>query len=210
MPDYRLVKKCYTMLKLFDSNGQINWLSHIRSLLRSNGYGYIWNNQCVHNKNLFILSFTQRLKDHYLQEWNNSLHEIYRLNYYTLIKRSYYLNKCAEVLNIRKFRHFYFSLKIGSLDLEVNRGRYYNIPRDERVCKLCKSNIEDEYHFMMKCPFYQDLRQKHLSNKFIENPNVHKYVMLLSSNNDTIIYSVATFIHAAWQKRKMLLTELSV
>ena len=103
MPDYRLVKKCYTMLKLFDSNGQINWVSHIRSLLRSNGYGYIWNNQCVHNKDLFILSFTQRLKDQYLQEWNNSLHEISRLNYYTLIKHSYCLNKCAEVLNINFF-----------------------------------------------------------------------------------------------------------
>ena len=52
----------------------------------------------------------------------------------------------------------------------------------------------------MRCPFYQDLRQKHLSNQFIENLNVHEFVMLLFSYNDT------TFIHA-WQKKKMLLTD---
>ena len=87
---------------------------------------------------------------------------------------------------LSKFRHFYFSLRIGALDLEINRGRYYNILRDVRVCKLCKVNIEDEYHFVMKCPFYQNLREEHLPSKFIENPNVHKFVRLISSNNDTI------------------------
>ena len=126
---------------------------------------------------------------------------------YCIFIWEYDLNRCAEILNIRKFRHFYFSLRIGALDLEINRGRYYNIPRDERVCKLCKVNIEDEYHFVMKCPFYQNLREEHLPSKFIENPNVHKFVMLMSSNNDTIIYSIATFLYSAWLKRKVLLAE---
>ena len=61
-----------------------------------------------------------------------------------------------------------------------------------------------------KCPFYQDLRMKHLSSKFVENPNVHKFVMLLSSNNDTVIFSIASFIHSAWLKRKLLLAEQNI
>ena len=39
MPEYRLVKKCYNMLKLFDENGKTNWVSHNRTILLSSGFG---------------------------------------------------------------------------------------------------------------------------------------------------------------------------
>ena len=43
MPDSRYVKKkkCYLMLKALDEYGHINWVTKVRQVLFSNGFGYI-------------------------------------------------------------------------------------------------------------------------------------------------------------------------
>ena len=48
MPDSCSAKKCYLILKVLDEYGQINWVTKVRQLLFSNGFGYIWIEQCVH------------------------------------------------------------------------------------------------------------------------------------------------------------------
>ena len=43
----------------------------------------------------------------------------------------------------------------------LQKGRHSGIAWDNRLCKCCSRNdIEDEYHFILVCPFYLDLRQK--------------------------------------------------
>ena len=60
-----------------------------------------------------------------------------------------------------------------SLHIEV--GRRNNIPTEDRVCYVCDSHdVEDEYHFIMNCSEYDNLRYTcmylpHLSN-------LHKHV----------------------------------
>ena len=71
MPNFRYAKKCYTMLKYYDTNNKNNWVSHVKNILNSNGFGYVWDRQSVANKNLFINQFQQRLKDQYMQDWHN-------------------------------------------------------------------------------------------------------------------------------------------
>ena len=63
MDDSRYVRKCYNMLKVLDDYGKTNWVSNVRLLLQSNGFGYVWTNQSVTNPHSFISVFTQRLKD---------------------------------------------------------------------------------------------------------------------------------------------------
>ena len=69
MPDSRYVKKCYLMLKVLDEYSQINWLTKVQQLLFSDGFGYIWIEQCVHNSRAFLSALVQTLKDQYLQSW---------------------------------------------------------------------------------------------------------------------------------------------
>ena len=50
--------------------------------------------------------------------------------------------------------------RISAHSLEIEKGRYYNIPRENRVCLSCKaSKVEDELHFFLDCPSYAHLRQ---------------------------------------------------
>ena len=58
--------QCYIMLKYYAEAGQTNWASNLRKVLNMNSFGYIWENQCVDSEELFLLSFTQRLKDCFL------------------------------------------------------------------------------------------------------------------------------------------------
>ena len=43
-------------------------------------------------------------------------------------------------------------LRVGILPLEIESGQYIRKKLNERLCRLCKSNVEDEIHFICSCP----------------------------------------------------------
>ena len=44
--------------------------------------------------------------------------------------------------------------RISSYKLEVEKCRASRVPGEERICRLCHIEIEDEYQFTCKCPTY--------------------------------------------------------
>ena len=53
--------------------------------------------------------------------------------------------------------------RTSSYSLRIQTGRFdpSRISRNELVCLICiSSDIEDEFHFILKCPFYHSLRKK--------------------------------------------------
>jgi len=49
----------------------------------------------------------------------------------------------------------------GTNRLRIEQGRYVKEAVEERVCLFCDSKqVEDEYHFMLDCELYEDLRVK--------------------------------------------------
>ncbi|MCO5608681.1 hypothetical protein L7F22_062895 [Adiantum nelumboides] len=49
-------------------------------------------------------------------------------------------------------------LRVSSHQLEIERGRARGLPRDERICPICHTEVESEEHFMVRCPAYSALR----------------------------------------------------
>ena len=48
---------------------------------------------------------------------------------------------------------------MGTLPLMIDKGKYINKPRHERLCINCIDNIvETEAHFIFHCPKYRTLR----------------------------------------------------
>ena len=89
----------------------------------------------------------------------------------------------VEVLDIRKFRYIYVNFRVGAHELEIERGRYQNIPRRNRICKLCNTNvIENEYHFLLCCDFYDDIRKSYIPSKYYTIPSIQKFNILTSSS----------------------------
>ena len=58
------------------------------------------------------------------------------------------------------------NIRLSSNNLLIETSRHKNIPRDQRICPMCKqlfgqnTDIEDEYHFILICPTYGDLLKK--------------------------------------------------
>ena len=49
---------------------------------------------------------------------------------------------------------------------------------------MCDMNdVEDEYHFILKCPFYTNLRHLYIETYYSSKPSIFKLVQLLSVQN---------------------------
>jgi hypothetical protein len=206
MSNTRLVKKCYNMMLLDNRNGTNNWVSSIKNLLYSTGFGYIWENHGPANELLFLKSFETRLKDMFLQNWSASIHTNRKLFYYAQYKKELKFENYLNALDVRKFRYAYVNFRTSSHSLEIEYGRYNKVAIENRLCKCCtKNQIEDEYHFLLCCEFYSELRNQYIPNKYFRNTNIHKFKILMSSQCVHTIRAVATYIYHATKKRQSFL-----
>ena len=53
--------------------------------------------------------------------------------------------------------HILAMVRCGNLPLHIARPK---IPVDQRTCIHCNDTVEDELHFLIDCPFYDDIRRK--------------------------------------------------
>ena len=167
------------MLNCYADADVTNWTSHLKYLLYSNGFGYVWERQSVVNERKFKNSLIQRLKD---QQWFASIHR-------NLIgfKMMYEHESYLHCVTIRKFRRILAQFRVSAHSLEIERGRYSGMARTERICKIYQSSIEDEYHFVFICDIYKDLRVKYLPREYIISPSVFKFKKRFSdSSNEQI------------------------
>ena len=57
--------------------------------------------------------------------------------------------------------------------LMIEIGRYDQIPREDRLCSICRCNqIEDEHHFLFVCPKYSILRDEFYRKIKYHLPNI--------------------------------------
>lgn len=126
--------------------------------------------QRVQNEILLFEYFSRRLKDNYLQTWNSTLENSTSLHLYKNIKSTYEYETYFSILTARKFRYCYAQLRSGLSHLEIIKGKYHNVVRESCICKICSLNcIEDEFHFLLICPVYTDIRYSYIPKKFYIN-----------------------------------------
>jgi hypothetical protein len=64
------------------------------------------------------------------------------------------------ICKFKEDRSTLYKFRISAHSLEIEKGRYYDIPRENRVCLSCKAGkVEDELHHFLDCPSYAHLRQ---------------------------------------------------
>ena len=52
-------------------------------------------------------------------------------------------------------------VRISYHQLEIENDHTTGVLREERICRLCHMEIEDEHHFTCKCPTYTEIRAKY-------------------------------------------------
>ena len=79
--------------------------------------------------------------------------------YYRTFKQEHAFSPYLSVVKNRHFRNILTRFRCGSHWLEISQGRYSKTPRDLRCCPNCTSVVEDEQHFLLECPIYNDIKQ---------------------------------------------------
>ena len=87
-----------------------------------------------------------------------------KLDLYSRTKTSFDQHQYLRLPSFRD-RQRISKLLCSDHQLEIERGRHNNTPRDGRKCTTCDlGNVEDERHFLMECPAYSDLRTSIFDN----------------------------------------------
>ena len=61
--------------------------------------------------------------------------------------------------------------------------------------------VESEYHFLLCCPKYTNLRELYFSTTYRSWANAHKFVSLLSSENNVAIIKLGKYLKEAFELR---------
>jgi hypothetical protein len=110
---------------------------------------------------------------------------------------------CTCISNITTLR---------SHKLEIEKGRYMNIPAEQRICRLCKLDVENEIHFLLECPSLANTRREILDQiesrfsnlKFLENKS--KFVWLLSADDHYFYNQLYALLTTLYNKRNDILS----
>ena len=129
-----------------------------------------------------------------------------KLESYNRYKKTFTMEKYLQILSNDTLKKQLSSFRLVSHRLEIEMGRHNNIPREQRFCNVCNmQQTESEYHFLLVCPAYNDLRVKFLPRYCMSWPKLHKFDNLMKQNGNKVLSNVAKFISAATKLRcKML------
>ena len=127
-----------------------------------------------------------------------------RLEMYSRYKHEFELENYLDFIKDKRFRFALTKFRLASHDLAIERGRYENIGRNERICRYCNGNfVENEYHFLLVCPFYRELRQRYMKPYYCHWPTLNKFEDLMCKRNKNTVLNLSKFIYFAFKSRQM-------
>ena len=154
--------KCIYQAMLTDidiNDRKTNWALLVNKLLSNLGFYEVWLQQNVGDVDIFLIRAKQRLKDNFVQKWNEELNQSSRAIFYRSIA-NFEFSAYLDIITFRKFRFALAKLRTSSHRLEVEMGRWARPERiafENRKCKHCQI-LEDEFHFILECPLYSNIR----------------------------------------------------
>ena len=177
-PIYKMVKKVHLeLIKIDDKSQKTNsWYSRTKKLLLK--YNIIENELKIEKDDRKKLIHE---KIHQVEElyWRNALELKPKLWLYKDIKRNLIFENYFKSPS-KKSTTIKFMLRSGTNQLKIDSERKNNIPKAERICELCKIEIEDEIHFTAKCPKLAEERQQMLINIMEIDQNDHNKIKRLT------------------------------
>ena len=196
---HKVLKEQIDINQNYDSNKC--WSTQLKAMLNELGLNYLWNNEAL--TNIQIERAIERLHDQYYQNWYSTLNTSPKLETYNIIKTNYNVEKYIDCVTNMKHRLALTRFRCSAHNLAIEEGRYRNIPRENRICTFCNMNfIETEYHFLLVCPYYREIRSDCLPNYYCSWPSIHKLKSIMCSNQTSILKRVAKYIYIANQKRE--------
>jgi hypothetical protein len=178
----RMLQLCTALYNKSDS--KLPWLCGVHSMLDSLGLSYIWYNpkDCGYTVDMFKNVVKERMKDQFLQRWQQELMESSSCLNYRLFKHNFQFERYLIDLP-PDYSNSFLRFRVLNHRLPIQRLRYQKIERSLRVCDLCASGeIGDEFHYLFNCQYPQlkDKRNALLPKHYLHHVNILKMHSLMN------------------------------
>ena len=181
-----------------------NWVLQLKTLLNELGFTYLWNSQSMTKLQLQMVS--QCIYDQYFQSWYSAVNTTSKLETLKCLNKVFNFEKYLTCIKIDSHRVALTRFRCSAHKLMIEEGRHRNVEKYYRLCQICNINvIEDEYHFLLVCPAYRDIRVNTLPKYFCSWPSKQKFVKLLTETQAATLKKIGKFLYLANEKRKTLL-----
>ena len=188
-------------LRMFLDRNTKGWIRSIKSILQNTGFNYVWENQGVGDIQCFLSVFKRRLRDIWQQEWSYRVSNSTRASFYKTIKLTPIASEYLDIISVKSHREALCRLLVSSHQLRIESGRWDGTPRERRNCFACPNKQEDEYHFVLECILYKDLRRKLIRKYYWHRPSMFKFIQLLTNGSRKDIIGLGKFTFCAFKLR---------
>ena len=181
----------------------LNWAYQVKKILENLGFNNVWTYQILDK--ITYNEIKQRLLDSTNQELMMSINTSTKLQSYCIFKVDTEHESYLDTIKQSKFKFALSRFRLSSHPLYIETGRYTGIPKEERFCVFCNMrSIENEYHFLMICPHYVDIRRKYLPAYYCRWPTITKFKTIMQTKSKKLINNIAKFIYFAIKKRNLV------
>ena len=144
----------------------------------------MWHNQLIEIPCFEVIR--NRIRDHFTQHWYANICNSSKLEYYCRFKTEFKMEKYVECISNDKLRSELAAFRLSVHNLDIERGRHINVHRENRICCLCSmSMVESEFHFLLVCPRYSDIRRDLLPSTAW--PSVAKFISIMATNSEMFL-----------------------
>ena len=201
-----ILKSVYNDMKTRTENSRNNllWTSKVKSLLERHGFAEVWQYPESVNMKPFLAVLKMRLIDAFLTEARAGIRNSSSLPLFKELDNNTEIAPYLKLLFNEKYRTALAKIRLSSHSLAIETGRHNGILRENRKCTFCDLNdIEDEYHFIIICPLYRDIRKDYIPNYYVKKPSMDKFITLLKCTSVKRLKNLATFVIKATKLRNL-------
>lgn len=161
------------------------WIRHIQELFIKCGLINVWH---VHDfMNLAWLKNTvyQKLSDLFINEWYSTVNNSRKCVNYRLYKEKFEFENYL-IHTPYKLLKYVIKFRTRSNKLPVEVGSWNNIDYNDRKCVLCHENfIGDEFHYLLECKEFSNIRKRCIDKKYVNFPNIVKFKQVMQIRSDS-------------------------
>ena len=200
-----ILNKAYELSTSMSNSHKKSWGLHTKRIV-----SFVTKHSQLEEHMLFNKRLLKKfIRSNYSVHWKSSITQESRMRTYNKFKHNFEYEEYLNLAN-EEHRKSLTRLRISAHRLAIERGRYTvpHTPPEERLCNYCSEKcIEDEFHFLMSCNHYQEIRSSLKMSIIKECKNFAnleenaQFIYMMSSGQE-ISYHVAKYIHDAFVLRK--------
>jgi hypothetical protein len=208
LPDQSLVKQSLKLPKELYENNKESYYGNIINMLKT--FYPDQTNIETDIINYQTKTIVENMKEKYVEFWKHKMLNSSKLSFLGKFKKDYRIEPYLSVVKNPTVRKTFSKFRISNHKLEIEYGRYKNIPREKRTCKLCHSDeVEDEFHFAFTCQKYNDIRAN--SNNILKNlfdlgstteSKAKILIQIMLSDDPVVIHLFSEFIYTCHKNRE--------